>query len=56
MADTDTETDIAQLNSEIESGVTATLERRKGPVGRARCVARVDGEVACEGLLTFALD
>jgi len=36
--------------------IEAALERRRGPVGRARCVARVDGEVACEGLLTFALD
>jgi 3-hydroxyacyl-[acyl-carrier-protein] dehydratase len=33
----------------------ATIERRKGDIGRAKIVARVDGEVACEGIFTFAL-
>jgi beta-hydroxyacyl-ACP dehydratase FabZ len=33
----------------------ATLERRRGNVGRARAVARVDGEVAAEAVFTFAL-
>ena len=32
-----------------------TLERLRGPVGRATAVATVDGEVAAEGKLTFAL-
>ena len=35
--------------------IEATLERRRGSIGKARGVATVDGEVACEGLLTFAL-
>lgn len=33
----------------------ATLERRRGNVGRARAVARVNGEVAAEAVFTFAL-
>ncbi len=32
-----------------------TLERLRGPVGRATAVATVDGAVAAEGKLTFAL-
>jgi len=32
-----------------------TLERLRGPVGRAKAVATVDGELAAEGTLTFAL-
>ena len=32
-----------------------TMERLRGPVGKARALATVDGEVAAEGLLTFAL-
>jgi 3-hydroxyacyl-[acyl-carrier-protein] dehydratase len=33
----------------------ATIERRRGNIGRARAVARVDGEIAAEALFTFAL-
>ena len=36
--------------------IEAALERRKGNVGRARIVARVDGDVACEGVFTFVLE
>ena len=35
--------------------IESILERRRGGVGRANIVARVDGEVACEGVFTFAL-
>ena len=35
--------------------IEATMERRRGDIGRARTVARVDGEVAAEGIFTFAL-
>lgn len=35
--------------------IESTLERRKGNIGRARTSASVDGELACEGLFTFAL-
>lgn len=34
----------------------ATLERRKGNIGKTRTRASVDGEVACEGVFTFALE
>ena len=33
----------------------ATLERRRGNIGKARTTASVDGEVVCEGVFTFAL-
>jgi 3-hydroxyacyl-[acyl-carrier-protein] dehydratase len=33
----------------------AHLLRKRGKIGRARGVARVDGEVACEGVFTYAL-
>jgi 3-hydroxyacyl-[acyl-carrier-protein] dehydratase len=36
--------------------IEATMERRKGRIGRARAVARVGDEVACEGVLMFALE
>lgn len=32
-----------------------TLERVRGPIGKARAVASVEGKVAAEGELTFAL-
>ncbi len=32
-----------------------TLERLRGPIGRATAVATVDGDIAAEGKLTFAL-
>ncbi len=32
-----------------------TMERLRGPIGRASAQATVDGELACEGRLTFAL-
>ena len=36
--------------------IEAHMERRRGRIGRARAVARVGDEVACEGLLMFALE
>jgi 3-hydroxyacyl-[acyl-carrier-protein] dehydratase len=32
------------------------LEKVRGPIGRGRAVARVDGEVACRATLTFAVE
>jgi 3-hydroxyacyl-[acyl-carrier-protein] dehydratase len=32
------------------------LERTRGPVGRGKAEARVDGELACKATLTFALE
>lgn len=36
--------------------IEARLERRKGRIGRAEAVAKVGDEVACEGMLMFALE
>jgi 3-hydroxyacyl-[acyl-carrier-protein] dehydratase len=36
--------------------LTCDLERVRGPVGRGRATARVDGELAARGTLTFAVD
>lgn len=35
--------------------IEAHMERRRGPMGRARAVAKVDGEIVCEGTFTFVL-
>ena len=35
--------------------IEAHLDRCKGPMGRASAVAKVDGEVACEGVFSFIL-
>ncbi len=35
--------------------IEAVMEKRKGYMGRVRIVAKVDGEVACEGCFHFAL-
>ena len=32
------------------------LERARGPIGRGKAEARVDGELACRALLTFAVE
>ena len=32
------------------------LEHRRGPVGRGKAEARVDGELACKATLTFAVE
>ena len=32
------------------------LERVRGPIGRGKAVARVDGELACKATLTFAVE
>ena len=32
------------------------LERMRGPIGRGRAEARVDGELACRATLTFAVE
>lgn len=35
--------------------IEANLIKQRGNIGKVRTVAKVDGEVACEGELTFAL-
>jgi len=35
--------------------IEATMDRRRGPLGRAAAVARVDDEIVCEGVLSFGL-
>ena len=32
------------------------LERVRGPIGRGKAEARVDGELACRAILTFAVE
>jgi 3-hydroxyacyl-[acyl-carrier-protein] dehydratase len=32
------------------------LDRVRGPIGRGKAVARVDGKVACKATLTFAVE
>jgi 3-hydroxyacyl-[acyl-carrier-protein] dehydratase len=36
--------------------LTCELERVRGPVGKGRAKAEVDGELAARGMLTFAVD
>ena len=36
--------------------LTCELERVRGPIGRGRAEARVDGELACRATLTFAVE
>jgi 3-hydroxyacyl-[acyl-carrier-protein] dehydratase len=44
----------------VEPGDTlelrCALERVRGPVGRGKAEARVDGELACKAVLTFAVE
>jgi 3-hydroxyacyl-[acyl-carrier-protein] dehydratase len=39
-----------------ELRLTCELERVRGPIGRGRAEARVDGELAARGTLTFAVE
>jgi 3-hydroxyacyl-[acyl-carrier-protein] dehydratase len=36
--------------------LTCELERVRGPIGKGRATAEVDGELAARGTLTFAVD
>jgi 3-hydroxyacyl-[acyl-carrier-protein] dehydratase len=36
--------------------LTCELERMRGPIGKGRATAKVDGELAARGTLTFAVD
>jgi 3-hydroxyacyl-[acyl-carrier-protein] dehydratase len=36
--------------------LTCELERVRGPIGKGRATAKVDGELAARGVLTFAVD
>ena len=36
--------------------LTCELERVRGPIGKGRATAKVDGELAARGTLTFAVD
>jgi 3-hydroxyacyl-[acyl-carrier-protein] dehydratase len=39
-----------------ELELVCQLERVRGPIGRGKVTARVDGELACRGTLTFAVE
>jgi len=39
-----------------ELTLTCDLERVRGPIGRGKAEARVDGELACRATLTFAVE
>jgi 3-hydroxyacyl-[acyl-carrier-protein] dehydratase len=45
---------IVEPGDELE--LTCELERMRGPIGRGAATARVDGELAARGTLTFALE
>ena len=45
---------IVEPGDELE--LTCELERVRGPIGRGAATARVDGELAARGTLTFALE
>jgi 3-hydroxyacyl-[acyl-carrier-protein] dehydratase len=45
---------IVEPGDELE--LTCELERVRGPIGRGAATARVDGELAARGILTFALE
>ncbi|HLR61500.1 MAG TPA: 3-hydroxyacyl-ACP dehydratase FabZ [Lentibacillus sp.] len=51
--------DKCRFKREVKPGDQLRLEveiiRLKGPVGKGKGVATVDGEVACEGEITFAI-
>jgi 3-hydroxyacyl-[acyl-carrier-protein] dehydratase len=44
---------IVEPGDEVE--LTCELERVRGPIGRGRATATVDGELAARGTLTFAV-
>ena len=45
---------IVEPGDELE--LTCDLDRVRGPIGKGRAEARVDGELAARGTLTFAVD
>jgi 3-hydroxyacyl-[acyl-carrier-protein] dehydratase len=45
---------IVEPGDELE--LTCELERVRGPIGRGAATARVDGELAARGTLTFAVE
>ena len=45
---------LVQPGDELE--LTCVLERIRGPIGKGRATAHVDGELAARGTLTFAVD
>jgi 3-hydroxyacyl-[acyl-carrier-protein] dehydratase len=45
---------IVEPGEELE--LTCELERVRGPIGRGRASARVDGQLATRGILTFAVE
>jgi 3-hydroxyacyl-[acyl-carrier-protein] dehydratase len=45
---------IVEPGDELE--LTCDLERVRGPIGRGKATARVDGELAARGTLTFAVE
>ena len=45
---------IVEPGDELE--LECTLERVRGPIGRGKATARVDGQLAARGTLTFALE
>jgi len=44
---------IVEPGDELE--LTCEIERLRGPVGRGKAVAKVDGDLAVRGMLTFAV-
>jgi 3-hydroxyacyl-[acyl-carrier-protein] dehydratase len=45
---------IVEPGDELE--LTCDLEKVRGPIGKGRAEARVDGELAARGVLTFAVE
>jgi 3-hydroxyacyl-[acyl-carrier-protein] dehydratase len=45
---------LVEPGDELE--LTCDLERMRGPIGRGKATARVDGELAARGTLTFAVE
>jgi 3-hydroxyacyl-[acyl-carrier-protein] dehydratase len=45
---------VVQPGDELE--LTCELERVRGPIGRGKATAKVDGELAARGTLTFAVE
>ena len=45
---------IVEPGDELE--LTCDLERVRGPIGKGRAEARVDGQLAARGTLTFAVE
>jgi 3-hydroxyacyl-[acyl-carrier-protein] dehydratase len=45
---------LVEPGDELE--LTCELERVRGPIGKGRATAKVDGELAARGVLTFAVE